>query len=455
MLSEIFLIPVLDKILLHAPLHGVTALVNYSAAKLIHKEALQSEPGVSSLSTLSQLLREPPFRPMIKKGKLTKPLFLGLIPTRGCNMFCRYCDFPVSKTEFDDTMSIETCQNAIDAYFDLLKQNHSSRANIHFFGGEPFFVPELVFFAVEYANGLASQNNMLLHVEASTNGLIEGKFREWVAERFDSIVLSFDGRESTQNFLRPKQHLIPSYNHVYSTANTLSKSLCNLILRRCIPQASLSTLVETSLWMAQEFQPSAICLEPLSESERSERFGIQSPDPWEFAKQFLLTEVALRNHGVECVLSTADLSMRTLSSCPVGHDALIISPDGSIDACYLVKESWQKKGMEMNIGQLSETSFQINQDTLDAVRSYQVENKQLCQQCFCRYHCAGGCHINHPGQQPTAEFDDLCIRTRLVTIGKLLLKIDQPEIFRQWVSDIGQMELSSQQKSDRLEDWKI
>jgi sulfatase maturation enzyme AslB (radical SAM superfamily) len=48
-------------------------------------------------------------------------------------------------------MSFDTAKNAIRAYLELLHQNDKKKGEIHFFGGEPMIVPELVQFAVEYA----------------------------------------------------------------------------------------------------------------------------------------------------------------------------------------------------------------------------------------------------------------------------------------------------------------
>ena len=456
MLSNIFFLPVMDRILLYAPLHGVTALINKAAAVKIQELVLQSDAGNQEAeSALIELLKQTPTAPRPIQGKIRNPLFLGLIPTRGCNMYCRYCDFPVSKDLSKEVMSIDTCRRAIDAYFALLEDNHHRHANIHFFGGEPFYAPQVVFFAVEYANYLAAKKNMTLHTEASSNGLIEGKFLEWTADRFNSIVLSFDGLEETQNYLRPAKNMRPSYAQVAHTAKRLSKSLCELVIRRCVPNASLDTLLETSVEMVRQFQPSILCLEPLTTSQRSIKFGIQSPDPWEFARQFLACYETLQGQGVEVVLSTADLNQQTVSSCPVGNDALIVSPDGRVDACYQPEKTWLAQGMDLNSGKLVDSTFQIDQARVDHIRNtYQVDNKTQCADCFCRFHCAGACHINHNGDQPAGAYDSLCIQTRLVTIGKLLMKIQQEKLFHAWLADKDAQEESCQVQSDRIEDWR-
>jgi len=452
MLTDIFLVPVKDKVLLHAPLHGISAIINQSGAQQLHATFNgENHPLPEAYQAFFSIISEKISPPKPRNGTLQEPRFLGLLPTRDCNMRCRYCDFPVSKEDPLTVMTQDLCQEAIDAYFDFLISNGYQRAAIHFFGGEPFFEPELVFFAAEYARGKAQKLDLPLHLEASSNGLLEKDFAAWIAEVFDCIVLSLDGRERIQNYQRPAKGKKHSYNTVVETAKILSESPCTLILRSCITQDSLFEMQETVAWMIDNFVPETICLEPMSESDQSIRNQLCTPDPWEFSKKFLLAEMLLRAHGINCMLSTADLSLTTVSSCPVGHDALIVSPNCDINACYLPKTSWLSKGKDMHLGRIKDGEFDIQQVNLDRVRSYELGNQSLCKNCFCRYHCAGGCHVNHPSNSPGGSYDAICIRTRLVSIGKILLRMNQETLLKDWLNDDYALEKTAMWQNDRIE----
>jgi sulfatase maturation enzyme AslB (radical SAM superfamily) len=54
-------------------------------------------------------------------------------------------------------MSFDTAKMP-SRYLELLHQNDKKKGEIHFFGGEPMIVPELVQFAVEYARYEAGKN---------------------------------------------------------------------------------------------------------------------------------------------------------------------------------------------------------------------------------------------------------------------------------------------------------
>jgi radical SAM protein with 4Fe4S-binding SPASM domain len=456
MLTEIFLVPVINKVLLHAPLHGVTALINRSGANLLQSAIINNDWSdlprhYQALRSALEIALEPP-KP--RQGGFGEPRFLGLLPTRDCNMRCLYCDFPLSHTEPVVTMSQSICQSAIDAYFKKLIDHGYTEAAIHFFGGEPFIEERLVFFAAEYGRYQALKLGLSLHLEASSNGLVSESFATWISETFDCIVLSLDGQETVQNFQRPAKQTAEAFERICETARILSDSPCQLILRSCITRKSLPEMYNTVTWMVDQFIPETVCLEPMSESKRSIRSGLHPPDPWEFSRNFIKANAFLENHGINCMLSTADLSLRTVSSCPVGHDALIVSPTGEINACYLPNESWEAKHMDMHLGFLKESEFDIAQSDLDRVRSYELGQKPLCQNCFSRFHCAGGCHVNHPTDGKPGAYDDICIQTRLVSIGKLLLRLNERNHLQDWLRDKTALEESALFKNDRIEAWR-
>ncbi len=452
MLREIFLLPIRDKVLLHAPLHGLSAIINQSGAQRLRSAINSENPQLrASYQNLISVLSEEVKPPEPRSGALGIPRFLGLLPTRDCNMRCRYCDFPASQASPLPVMSRDLCKETIDAYFALLEGNGIKQASIHFFGGEPFGAPEIVFFAAEYAREEARKLGFQLHLEASSNGLLEKRFAAWIAETFDCIVLSLDGKKPIQDNQRPAKGHKDAFQTIVETGKIISESPCNLILRSCVTQESLPVMLDSVEWMIENFIPETICLEPMSESDQSIRNHLHPPDPWQFAKKFIQTERYLRERDINCMLSTADLSLTTVSSCPVGYDALIVSPDGIINACYLLKSSWLRKGKDMHLGKIFAGQFHISQENLDRVRSYELGNQSLCKNCFCRYHCAGGCHVNHPSEGYPGSYDEICIRTRLVTIGKLLLNAKQETILEEWLGDDQALEKSALWQNDRIE----
>ena len=92
-MSDIWYIPVSrDKILIYAPFHGITTLVNRVMADSVFSCLKDNSVSLPENAVWIETLRKPGNRPDRKRGA-PDPVFLGLIPTRGCMMQCAYCDF--------------------------------------------------------------------------------------------------------------------------------------------------------------------------------------------------------------------------------------------------------------------------------------------------------------------------------------------------------------------------
>ncbi len=452
-MKDIFAVRVRDKFLLYAPLHSLIALVNQPAFQEI-RTGLQSFMPVSGVARplVEQLRLEGQSIPTNRRGPLTQPLFLGIIPTRGCNLACRYCDFVVA-SEHPPVMSLGLARQAVDNYMQLLRDSGHSGAAVHFFGGEPFFAREVVHFIVEYAALRAAEAGMRVHFEAITNGIFNQADCEWIADRFETIVLSLDGPAEIQDFHRPALNGRSTFPIIFRNAKIFSKSGAELIIRVCVTHQTVDRMAEIAEWIGAEFQPGAVCFETLTPSLRSNAAGMLPPSPWKFGLNFVKSAQILETWGIKTMLSTSSPQMINQASfCPVGKDALIVSPDGAVAACYLLREDWKRNGLDLRFGQVTPNGFAIDTQALERIRALSVHTKPLCANCLCRYDCAGGCHVNHDTSVAAGGYDNLCAQTRLVTIANLLTQIKQTSLVDEWLADEMAVKASIMQASDRLPD---
>lgn len=442
---DVFSIPVNGGYLLYAPLDGLLALVNQQAAKEIQRDLLDP----LSFSEFTKTLRTPCNISPITSGEVLNPLFLGIIPTRNCNANCRYCDFAAPK-QHGPVMKLSLARDAINDYLLLLKALGKSEAEMQFFGGEPFYAENVVIFSVEYAAMRAEELGLQVHFEATTNGVYRPALSKWIAEHIDTVVLSLDGPKDIQDAQRPIRNGKSGFDLVLNTARALSQGPAELILRVCVTKQTVDRLEEIAQWFCEEFRPSTVCFETMVPSDLSKKAGLEPPDPWEFAHNFYLASEYLAKHEIIAVHATAETHTCRVSFCPLGKDALIVSPDGSIDACYLLKDNWQQRGLNLRLGQMENGKMDLSPRTLNYVRNLNVENRPLCRNCFCRYHCAGGCYVNHDTSSSPGQFDALCIQTRILTVISLLKRLSQNALIGEWLANRTLMEESVWQKTDRL-----
>jgi radical SAM protein with 4Fe4S-binding SPASM domain len=147
---------------------------------------------------------------------------------------------------------------------------------------------------------------------------------------------------------------------------------------------------------------------------------LEPPDPFDFARAFLLARTEAKAHGVDAINGLTLLNNICWSSCPMGLDTLMLMPDGVITVCYLPPAHWQSIGLESIAGHMTVSGeLRLLPERLLAARLL-LHNKSRCERCFCRWTCAGGCHARQTPAGCSDEYNSTCIQTRLVTAALLL-----------------------------------
>jgi uncharacterized protein len=449
----IYLLHLPDVYLLYAPLHDVAALVNKPALFALRDKKPRKLP--SDVEEIRQIIsRKPDSYPRQRQGEFV-PDFIGLVPTRDCNLACSYCGFR-SQGKALKVMEPELAMGCIDWYARLLKKAKKEILNLHFFGGEPLIASRLVMMAVHAARIKSSEHKLQAKFEVATNGIMNEATAKFVSEFIDFIMLSIDGPPDIHNIYRPTPNGDQSFEDVYRSAKIFSEGSGNLYLRACITSETVGRMEEISDWFYQEFRPSSVCFETLQTSPESLEAGLNPPDPWDFALNFVKSASVLEGFGVENVYATADIEARRISFCPVSGDVIIVSPNSNVAGCYLLERDWEARGLDLNLGKVSATGKPLlDEETVKRLRAMNVLNIPRCQKCFCKWHCAGGCHVNHsyPGCGDT--YDDLCIQTRVITLYNILKSLGRKDVFERLVRDKNAFRQVILQSSDVFDDLEL
>jgi hypothetical protein len=85
-----------------------------------------------------------------------------------------------------------------------------------------------------------------------------------------------------------------------------------------------------------------------------------------------------------------------------------------------------------------------------AARGLNVWNRRQCALCFCKWHCAGGCHVNHLPSDAPGDYDRLCIQTRLITLRHILKAMQRDDLISALLNNPKALERAALQASDRI-----
>jgi uncharacterized protein len=343
---------------------------------------------------------------------------------------------------------------AVDWMAEHMRRLQRETLEVHFFGGEPFAAPDVVEVAVHHARAVADRYGLVPCFEVATNGVFDEDQTCFIGDYFDTVVLSFDGPRQIHDRQRPMQGSRSSFKAVDRTARQLSGAPAELCLRNCVTRAGVDHMEDTSHLFCETYQPAIIAFETLQPTAESEKAGLRPPDPYVFAAQCLRAGRIIESYGVKAVYASATTEFLRHSFCPVGNDALIVSPDGRVSGCYLPRREWQSRGLDLDVGRLTGSGeMTLDLEAINRLRNLVVD-KPRCNRCFCRWTCAGGCHVNHSYAGSPLKYNDFCIQTRILTAATLLNELDLNDLANELVDDQAAMQKLAMHPTDCLNGWE-
>ena len=314
---------------------------------------------------------------------------LGL--TENCTLACKYChadagkstamnkDIVVASAEYAKKQVIEKNLKGINLSFAV--------------GGEPTFHTDLFLFATTTFRTVAKEINTELHISMTTNGYYDAPKAQLVANEVDNILLSLDGLEDIQNIHRPTRSGGESFKKVIQSLDIFFEKKQEISVRATVSTLSLPKMTELVDFLSDRYPGGNIALVfeplvPLGRGANENENSITPPPNLAFAKKFWETYCYGQAKGLR--ISTSALNADRLVS---GFCGAMFIPSFTVTTAGIVTTCERDStGENYGYGKYDpETkSFILDTSAIEQNRK-RVEVPKMCDECICRYHCAGDC----------------------------------------------------------------
>ncbi|MDR0306216.1 MAG: hypothetical protein LBI42_05170 [Chitinispirillales bacterium] len=191
----------------------------------------------------------------IKPGALNRA---GICLTNNCNFRCNYC----SASSVEGHKESLTIEDVMAFVTDVMKRytinkllgNAEEPLSLYFTGGgEPAYDWDLFTNSVVQIRQKSSDNNIPLILGITTNGLLDESQRVFIADNFDSVMVSYDGMPEIQDRNRKSVHDSRHSESVEESIRFFSKAQIHLSIRTTVWQSDFCRLKEMADYIFGNF----------------------------------------------------------------------------------------------------------------------------------------------------------------------------------------------------------
>jgi uncharacterized protein len=395
--SIIYTIPAGEKYLIYAPLTPLAFMANMA---LINKIAGRSESNESAtgngddneiIGALQNLGLFDPDRTSFLTCDCNAPFLPSLcilMPTTACNLACKYC---YAARENSKTVNLPwpIAKKAIDVAFNNARLKKRGKFSLSFHGGgEPTLDRQLFFEASGYARSLDPG----CPISVTTNAVWDKDFRDRALAFLTEISISFDGSAITQNRQRPDKQGHDTFSRVMDTIHEIDRRQIRYGIRMTVTKESLHELYDNVVFLFENTACKSIQVEPVYNQGRAFGAGITLDDVDAFSGEFMKAHDYARSKKVVLYYSGARPHLNTITFCKATSEALIVTADSELTACFEVFDRSHDLAGDFMIGRLDpDHGIVLYPGKREALLKKIGENRDICEGCFCYYHCAGDC----------------------------------------------------------------
>jgi uncharacterized protein len=400
--TDLFTFPYKDKHILYAPFKHCMIMANDAVVNLVADimdgsfrwNDNQDEKEIIKLLREKGILDSKPDKlPQSPNTQSFEPTAVTLFPTNQCNMRCIYCYASAGELTAKN-MDWEVAKAAIDLVAHNSKKLKKKHFSVGFHGGgEPTLHWDFFTQCVEYAKHLSEESGIKAMFSAATNAVLRPEQMEWIIKNVNSLSISLDGPPDIQNLQRPMANGNESYILISENIKQLDAAQFSYGIRSTITTHNVKRMSEIIEHFSENYNTKQIHFEPLFLCGRCHTSSVDAPKPNTFIREFLKANLAAEKKNVKLAYSGLRLGGVTSTFCGACGSNFSVTPEGYVTSCFEVLEQQDHRANIFFFGKWhpQQKRFEIWQDKLDYLKSFNVQNIDYCQDCIAKWHCAGDC----------------------------------------------------------------
>lgn len=325
---------------------------------------------------------------------------LHLLLNEKCNFHCKYCYSAEGRSTAELTMN--QISQVLDYFLSSNRKAVKNRTVMFMGGGEPMLSWSLIESATLYAEQVAKEQGITLHLSLTTNGsIMNEQMLAFLKEHQFTLQISFEILPAVQRKQRG------NYERVAKNIEQLTKLGINNYVRSTITEENVDRIPEMVDYCHEHF--------PLVKKMSCQ----QVVDPSYFTSTSIVDDFFLRYFkSYQEGLRQAEqygITLRSSSSHLLNYskrerfcfNLVCLTPYGTLTLCPDVSSPNEPDYNASVIGELTTKGIVFNQEAFSRLTHGSIHSIDKCRQCFARWNCGSGCPSSR--RVYTSEiFDAIC-----------------------------------------------
>ena len=399
--------------MVYAPLANLFYLSRKEEIERLEKQLSEEKELADPL--LMKLLDRNAFKGMATEVSPDTFCTLHLLLNEKCNFGCRYCYSAKGRSTREMTEGqIETM---LEYFLSSERKAVKDRTVMFMGGGEPTLSWRLLEHSVSYAERLAAENGINLHLSLTTNGslLDESRFEYLKTHNF-TVQVSFEVLPDVQNLQRGQ------YDVVAANVRKMTECGINNYIRATITEANVDRIPEMVEHCHVHFpKVTKLSCQQVVDSDYFKTTEIVHDFFKRYSDSFRKGETLAEEYGITLRSSSSHLLNYSKRE-RFCYNLVCLTPYGTLTTCPDVSSPVEPDYKDAVIAEIKDGALKFDRDAFDRVSYGNIHTIGKCRGCYAKWNCGSGCPSSRRVYRPEI-FDAVCDHYRNMLCHSLMTEI--------------------------------